>query len=90
MKKLSKLKLHNVAILNDQEMKCITGGYDDVTYTYWYRCRCSKPGPYVLQYDAVDYVITSGKDANEAIDEAKSRCSQFTQIDCAFDKFTTK
>lgn len=27
MKKLSKLKLHNVAILNDGEMKSITGGY---------------------------------------------------------------
>lgn len=27
MKKLSKLKLHDVAILNDGEMKCITGGY---------------------------------------------------------------
>lgn len=29
MKKLSKLKLHNVTILNDQEMKCVTGGYED-------------------------------------------------------------
>ena len=27
MKKLSKLKLHNVAILNDDEMKSIVGGY---------------------------------------------------------------
>lgn len=32
MKKLSKLKLHNVAILNDDEMKCITGGYGESTY----------------------------------------------------------
>lgn len=32
MKKLSKLKLHDVAILNDGEMKCITGGYGYSSY----------------------------------------------------------
>lgn len=32
MKKLSRLKLHNVAILNDDEMKCITGGYVNSSY----------------------------------------------------------
>ncbi|GEM_PF-3368011 len=35
MKKLSKLKLHNAILLNDNEMKNIVGGYDlDPVYIY--------------------------------------------------------
>lgn len=90
MKKLSKLKLHNVAILNDQEMKCITGGYDDdVTYTYWFNCECKDPKP-PLRYDATDSFIASGKNTEDALKDAGSRCGGFARYACTFDKVTAK
>lgn len=90
MKKLSKLKLHDVAILNDQEMRCITGGYDaDVQYTYWFKCKCTDPQP-PLKYDATDNIIVSGKDRDEAMKDAESRCGGFLRVDCSFDKVTSK
>lgn len=81
MKKIQKLKLHDVVELSNSEMSQLWGGYEDFKGAWWI-CLCSKPNVYAPRPDATDTILIQATSPEKAADTAKERCWMFNKITC--------
>lgn len=87
MKKIQKLKLHDVVELSNSEMSQLWGGYEGFNGA-WFRCICSKPRTYAMRPDAVATPIVQAENIIEAVRKLQEGdCYMFYNVSCTFDKY---
>ena len=88
MKKLGKLRLCDVSVLSDGEMKKVVGGYNssgDKDACFWFYCVCS--GPQSVVYSESISRLVQGTDIIEETSKlAKGDCRLFNQVACTVNR----